>query len=121
MHSYFNIRSRQCYSSSQRNLPPSLLTVHLFLDRCQAGFPSPAQDYAEVELDLNDYCIQRRSSTFFVPAIGNSMTDISLQGGDFMIVDKVETPQHGDIVIAEVEGKFTVKCLLLTPDLPFNP
>ncbi|ECR1919534.1 translesion error-prone DNA polymerase V autoproteolytic subunit [Salmonella enterica] len=83
----------------------------LFLERCQAGFPSPAADYTESELDLNEYCIQRRSSTYFVRAIGNSMR----HSGDLLIVDKAERPQHGDIVIAEIDGEFTVKKLLLTP------
>lgn len=87
----------------------------LFLERCQAGFPSPAADYTESELDLNEYCIQRRSSTYFVRAIGNSMRDMGLHSGDLLIVDKAERPQHGDIVIAEIDGEFTVKKLLLTP------
>ncbi|MGS6466015.1 S24 family peptidase, partial [Enterobacter intestinihominis] len=56
-----------------------------------------------------------RSSTYFVRAIGNSMTDIGLHSGDLMIVDKAEQAQHGDIVIAEIEGEFTVKRLLLRP------
>ncbi|CAJ1305882.1 LexA repressor [Escherichia coli] len=67
------------------------------------------------ELDLNEYCIHRRHSTYFVRAIGNSMTDIGLYSGDLMVVDKAEQPRHGDIVIAEIEGEFTVKRLLLTP------
>ncbi|OSL88352.1 protein SamA [Escherichia coli TA249] len=87
----------------------------LFLERCQSGFPSPAADYTESELDLNEYCIQRRSSTYFVRAIGNSMRDMGLHSGDLLIVDKAERPQHGDIVIAEIDGEFTVKKLLLTP------
>jgi DNA polymerase V len=94
---------------------PEVVTSPLFLDRCQAGFPSPATDYAESELDLNVYCIQRRSSTFFVRATGDSMTDIGLHSGDLMVVDKAEKPQHGDIVIAEIDGEFTVKRLLTTP------
>jgi DNA polymerase V len=94
---------------------PKILQLPLFADRCQAGFPSPAQDYVEAELDLNEYCIQRRSSTYFVRALGDSMTDIGLCSGDLMIVDKAEKVQHGDIVIAEVEGEFTVKRLLLAP------
>lgn len=94
---------------------PERLTLPLFLERCQAGFPSPAADYTESELDLNEYCIQRRSSTYFVRAIGNSMRDIGLHSGDLLIVDKAERPQHGDIVIAEIDGEFTVKKLLLTP------
>jgi len=76
---------------------------------------SQEQDYVEAELDLNDYCILRPSSTYFVRALGNSMTDIGLHSGDLLIVDKAERPQHGDIVIAEIEGEFTVKRLLLTP------
>lgn len=94
---------------------PEILQLPLFADTVPAGFPSPAQDYVEAELDLNDYCILRPSSTYFVRAIGNSMTDIGLHSGDLLIVDKAERPQHGDIVIAEIEGEFTVKRLLLTP------
>lgn len=94
---------------------PRLMPLPLFTERASCGFPSPAQDYIEAELDLNEYCIQRRSSTFFVRAIGNSMTDIGLHSGDLMIVDKAEQARHGDIVIAEIDGEFTVKRLLLTP------
>ncbi|EAB4350060.1 translesion error-prone DNA polymerase V autoproteolytic subunit [Salmonella enterica subsp. enterica serovar Senftenberg] len=103
---------------------PEPFTAPLFTERCPAGFPSPAQDYVEAELDLNEYCIQRRGSTYFVRAIGNSMTDIGLHSGDLMIVDKAESARHGDIVIAEIEGEFTVKRLLLTPRpalQPMNP
>ena len=89
--------------------------IPLFTERCPAGFPSPAADYTESELDLNEYCIHRRHSTYFVRAIGNSMTDIGLYSGDLLVVDKAEQPRHGDIVIAEIEGEFTVKRLLLTP------
>ncbi|MDX6917773.1 translesion error-prone DNA polymerase V autoproteolytic subunit [Pectobacterium carotovorum] len=96
---------------------PDLIQLPLFYDRVSCGFPSPAADYTESELDLNEYCIQRRSSTYFVRAIGNSMHDIGLHSGDLLIVDKAERPQHGDIVIAEIDGEFTVKKLLLTPRL----
>lgn len=93
----------------------SIVKIPLFTERCPAGFPSPASDYTESELDLNEYCIHRRHSTYFVRAIGNSMTDIGLYSGDLLVVDKAEQPRHGDIVIAEIEGEFTVKRLLLTP------
>ena len=93
----------------------SIVKIPLFTERCPAGFPSPAADYTESELDLNEYCIHRRHSTYFVRAIGNSMTDIGLYSGDLLVVDKAEQPRHGDIVIAEIEGEFTVKRLLLTP------
>ena len=89
----------------------------LFLDRCPAGFPSPAGDWIEKELDLNEYCIRRKSATFYVRALGDSMTEAGLQSGDLLVVDRAETPVHGDIVIAEMDGEFTVKRLSLRPRL----
>ncbi|ECF6074880.1 translesion error-prone DNA polymerase V autoproteolytic subunit [Salmonella enterica subsp. houtenae] len=103
---------------------PDSIQLPLFVERASCGFPSPAADYTETELDLNEYCIQRRNSTYFVRAIGDSMRDMGLYSGDLLIVDKAEPPQHGDIVIAEVDGEFTVKKLLLMPRpglQPMNP
>ncbi|WP_425047087.1 translesion error-prone DNA polymerase V autoproteolytic subunit [Pantoea agglomerans] len=84
----------------------------------------PAADYVESELDLNELCIRRRASTFFVRASGNSMQELGLCDGDVMVVDRAEEASHGDIVIAEVNGEFTVKRLQLHPRLallPMNP
>ncbi|EBH7155053.1 translesion error-prone DNA polymerase V autoproteolytic subunit [Salmonella enterica] len=103
---------------------PTRSTAQLFTEYCPAGFPSPAADYTEDELDLNTYCIRRPASTFFVRAIGDSMKELGLHSGDLMIVDKSEKPLQGDIVIAETDGEFTVKRLQLTPRvalLPMNP
>ncbi|HCJ6323622.1 translesion error-prone DNA polymerase V autoproteolytic subunit [Citrobacter farmeri] len=103
---------------------PVRSTTPLFTERCAAGFPSPAADYTEEELDLNAYCIRRPNSTYFVRAIGDSMKDIGLHSGDLMVVDKAEKPLQGDIVIAETDGEFTVKRLQLKPRialLPMNP
>ena len=97
---------------------PALSTAPLFTERCPAGFPSPAADYTEDELDLNAYCIRRPSATYFVRAIGDSMKDMGLHSGDLMVVDKAEKPIQGDIVIAETDGEFTVKRLQLTPNRP---
>ncbi|WP_431022917.1 Protein ImpA (plasmid) [Erwinia rhapontici] len=102
--------------------PPA--RVPLFAEPCAAGFPSPAQDYVEKELDLNELCIRRKASTFFVRASGNSMQELGLFDGDVMVVDRAEEAVHGDIVIAEVGGEFTVKRLQLHPQLallPMNP
>ncbi|MDI9223608.1 translesion error-prone DNA polymerase V autoproteolytic subunit [Pantoea sp. EABMAA-21] len=98
--------------------------IPLFAEPCAAGFPSPAADYVEKELDLNELCIRRRASTFFVRASGSSMEGLGLYDGDVMVVDRAEEASHGDIVIAEVEGEFTVKRLQLQPRLallPMNP
>lgn len=99
--------------------PP--VKVPLFADPCAAGFPSPAQDYFEKELDLNELCIRRRASTFFVRASGSSMQDLGLFDGDVMVVDRAEEASHGDIVVAEVNGEFTVKRLQLHPRLALLP
>lgn len=99
----------------------SNVRVPLFTESCAAGFPSPAQDYVEASLDLNDLCIRHRSATYFVRASGDSMNDAGIKDGDLMVVDKSLTAEHGDIVIAAVEGEFTVKVLQLRPRLALQP
>ncbi|EBU5081966.1 translesion error-prone DNA polymerase V autoproteolytic subunit [Salmonella enterica subsp. enterica] len=96
----------------------------LFLEKVPCGFPSPAQDYVEKELDLNEYCVRHRSATYYLRAHGDSMRDGFLFNGDLLVVDSAEKPQHGDIVVASLQGEFTVKRLLLKPRLvlqPMNP
>lgn len=103
---------------------PVRCLIPLYSDRVPAGFPSPAQDYVEAELDLNSYCIRHPSATYFLRASGNSMADAGMRDGDLLVVDKSITPQHGDIVIASVDGEFTVKKLQTRPRLalcPMNP
>ncbi len=100
---------------------PEKVYIPLFVERCAAGFPSPAQDYVETELDLHEYCVTHPAATYYVRAYGNSMTDIGMQDGDLLVVDRAEEPQHGDIVIAEVDGAFTVKRLLTRPRLTLQP
>lgn len=101
--------------------PAESLQIPLFGGSCPAGFPSPAQDYVEEMLDLNDLCIRHPSATYFVRASGNSMTDAGIKDGDLLVVDKSEKPSHGDIVIAAVDGEFTVKVLQLRPCLALQP
>ncbi len=100
---------------------PPVLSLPLFADRCRAGFPSPAQDYVEKTLDLNEYCIRHPSATYFVRASGESMTEAGIGDGDLLVVDRDETVGHGDIVIAAVAGEFTVKRLCLRPRLALEP
>ncbi|KMV67709.1 protein impA' [bacteria symbiont BFo1 of Frankliniella occidentalis] len=110
-------RSGLCaVSAALTHIPLPLLT-----ERVPAGFPSPAQDYVEEMLDLNDLCIRHRSATYFIRASGHSMIDAGIRDGDLLVVDKSETPSHGDIVIAAVDGEFTVKVLQLRPCLALQP
>ena len=83
----------------------------MFLDSVSAGFPSPATDYMENKLDLNEYLIKHPASTFIVKAKGLSMTDAGILSGDLLIVDRSITPKSNDIVIASIFGDLTVKKL----------
>lgn len=84
----------------------------LFSHKVAAGFPSPADDYIEGRLSLDEHLIQHRESTFFVRAKGHSMVDAGIFDGDLLVVDKSLTPSSGDIVIAVVDGDLTVKRLI---------
>ena len=74
-----------------------------------AGFPSPADDYKEKKLDLNDLLIRQPEATFFAKASGDSMIGAGIHDGDMLIVDRSITPSDGKIVIAVVNGELTVK------------
>lgn len=76
-----------------------------------AGFPSPAQDYIEETLDLNQHLISHPTATFFVKVEGYSMVNAGIYPGDILIVDRSLEPVHKKIVIAIVDGELTVKRL----------
>lgn len=81
----------------------------LFVDPVQAGFPSPADDYVDCTIDLNEHLIKNPPSTFLVRVRGESMVDAGINSGDLLIVDKSLDATDGDVVIATVDGQFTVK------------
>lgn len=83
----------------------------LFLESVQAGFPSPADDYIDQQLDLNDHLIEHPAATFFVRVEGRSMMDAGILSGDILVVDRARQPRHNTIVIAAVDGELTVKRL----------
>lgn len=89
---------------------PERFFAPLFSHSVRAGFPSPADDYAEA-LDLNEYLIAHKEATFFLRAKGLSMTGAGIQDGDLLVVDRSLTPAHRCVVIAVVDGGFTVKRL----------
>lgn len=80
-----------------------------------AGFPSPADDYVEGRINLNAYLIQHEEATFFMRVEGDSMRDFGILDGDLLVVDRSLTAVHENVVIAVVDGEFTVKQLLLGP------
>ena len=80
-----------------------IVTFPLFSDLVQCGFPSPAADYVEQRIDLNQLLIQHPSATYFVKASGDSMIDGGISDGDLLIVDSAITASHGDIVINGVK------------------
>lgn len=92
--------------------PSSLkLTLPKFGHKVRAGFPSPADDYIETWLDLNEHLIQHKDATFFVQATGDSMTGAGIYDGSLLVVDRSLEAKHGDIVIAVVDSELTVKRL----------
>ena len=98
-----------------------IITLPLFSDLVQCGFPSPAADYVEQRIDLNELLVAHPSSTYFVKAAGDSMIEAGISDGDLLVVDSSRTAEHGDIVIAAVEGEFTVKRLQLRPTVQLIP
>ena len=91
------------------NAPKRALS--LFSSKVPAGFPSPADEHVEKRLDTNDYLIDDHDATFFVTIQGYSMVDSGLLPGDKAVVDKSKVPAIGDIVLAVVDGEFTIKQL----------
>jgi len=89
--------------------------IPLQLESVCAGFPSPAQDYVEQVLDLNQLCVQHPAATFFVRVSGDSMIEAGIFPGDILIVDRSIEAINGDTVVASLDNEFTVKVLQLTP------
>ena len=85
------------------------LYLNLYTASISAGFPSPAEDHLDVGLDLNEYLIKHPSSTFYIYVKGNSMIDAGIFDGDLMIVDRSLNPISNSIVVAVINGEFTVK------------
>ncbi len=92
------------------------LELPLLETRIAAGFPSPADDHRVERLDLNEHLIRRPLSTFFLRVEGESMSGAGIMPGDMIAVDKAATPRSGSVVVAEVQGEFTVKRLAQAPD-----
>ena len=90
----------------------------------RAGFPSPAQDSMTESIDLNRELVRHPATTFYARAVGDSMKDCGIDDGDLLVIDKAIDPQEGDIVVAYIDGEFTLNrvkfdtkgdCLWLMP------
>lgn len=108
--------------------PGPALELPLILARVPAGFPSPADDYMDRGLDLNEHLVQHPESTFFLRVRGESMTGAGIHDGDILIVDRAVAPASGKVVVAAVNGELTVKRLrttaqglVLVPEHPDYP
>jgi DNA polymerase V len=84
----------------------------LFASKVKAGFPSPADDFIEKPLDLNDLVIKHKAATFFIKVEGTSMEDAFIFEGDILVIDRAQKPLNKSIVLAIINGEFTVKRLL---------
>ena len=90
--------------------------IPLLNDSVSAGFPSPADDYTEENIDLNEHLISNPFSTFFLRVKGDSMINAGIKDKDLIIVDKSLIAKPGNIVIAMIDGEFTIKRLSIKND-----
>lgn len=97
---------------------PGRVVRPLFGSHVPAGFPSPADDYVENRLDLNELLIQHREATYFLRVRGDSMVGAGIHSGDLIVVDRSLSPQDGLVVVAEVDGELTVKRLRFRAGVP---
>lgn len=96
---------------------PSKLSLNLYSNFVQAGFPSPADEHLDKQLDLHELLIQSPASTFYVRVSGDSMINAGIFPNDILIVDKSITAKHNDIVLALVSNEYTIKRLYQRDDL----
>lgn len=92
----------------------TILSLPFADDGIRAGFPSPAQDYMDKSLDFNRELISHPAATFYAKVVGQSMINAGIDEGDIIVVDRALTPRQDDIVVAYVNGEFTMKYLDLS-------
>ncbi len=95
------------------------LTVPFYLHKAGAGFPSPATDYIEEDVDLNFHLIKNVPATFVIRVQGKSMTDVSIYDGDLLIVDRSLEPKNFSTVVANVHDELVVKNFIKSKDQNF--
>ena len=86
--------------------------VPLFAESVKCGFPSPAADYKEDGLDFNELLVSNKSATYCLRVSGHSMEGRGISPGDILVVDRSLVPRSGDVIVAALDGSFTVKTLI---------
>jgi len=107
----------------------SKLSIPLVDVGISAGFPSPAQDFLDLSIDLNKELVKNPSTTFYARVNGYSMKDAGIDSGDLVIIDKSLEPQNGKIAVCYIDGEFTMKrikiekdcCWLIPENKDFKP
>ena len=106
-------------------IPKSIASPLRVLGTVEAGFPSPAEEELADTLSLDQFLIQNPQATFLLKVSGDSMSKAGILPGDMVVVDKRQTPKSGDIVIAEIDGQWTMKYLKKRGEnvslIPANP
>ena len=95
------------------------LTVPFYLHKAGAGFPSPATDYIEEDVDLNIHLIKNVPATFIIRVQGKSMMDVGIYDGDLLVVDKSLKPKNFSTVVANVHDELVVKNFVKEKDEQF--
>ena len=93
--------------------PITQMQIPLASEKIAAGFPSPAQDYVDKTLDMNEHLIKNEAATFIVKVASLSMRDAGIDINDELVVDRSLTAKHEDIVVALIDNEFTVKRLMI--------
>ncbi len=88
------------------------ILIPIYSDKVEAGFPSPAENYIEKQLDIREYLIKNPEATFLVRASGESMTNIGIFSGDILIVDRSLVVKNNSIIVVSIDGELTVKRLV---------
>ncbi|EOD4267915.1 translesion error-prone DNA polymerase V autoproteolytic subunit [Acinetobacter baumannii] len=112
----FWLNSSACLSealSFKQVVPSTHMLIPYAFEKISAGFPSPAQDYIDKVLDMNEHLIKNETSTFIVKVASLSMLNAGIDIDDELIVDRSLDAKHGDIVVALVDNEFTVKRLMI--------
>ncbi len=100
------------------------LQLPVSLEKIAAGFPIPNGGYIDEHLDLNEFCISHPAASYIFQVIGDSMINAGILPDDYLVVDRSREPLHGDIVIASIQGEYTVKYFETHPKprlVPANP